>query len=81
MAIKTGTKIGIAALALAVGTAMYWFCLTSEVALPEDRTGFVIAWLSAAALGLSAYFKGVGILGALIFSMADALGIGLVCRE
>ncbi len=77
MAIKTGTKIGIAALALAVGTAMFWFRLTSEVALPDDRTGFVIAWLSAAALGLFAYFKGVGILGAIPPALAILIGLFL----
>ncbi len=62
---KTGTKLGIASLALAVGTAVYWFYLTRQVSLPDDRTPFVIAFLTAAALGIAAYVKGTSWLGAL----------------
>lgn len=74
MTIKTGTKIGIVALALALGTAVLWFYLTGYVGLPENRTGFVVAFLGAAALGLFAYFKGVGILGAVPPAVAILIG-------
>jgi hypothetical protein len=74
---KTGTKIGIAALALAVSTAVFWFYLTAQVNLPDDRTGFVIAFLGAAALGVFAYFKGVSIPGALPPAVAILIGVFL----
>ncbi|MGB1140079.1 MAG: hypothetical protein ACPG1A_04215 [Halioglobus sp.] len=73
---KTGTKIGLVALGLAVGTAMLWFYLTRQVALPDDRTGFVVAFVGAAALGVFAYFKGVSIPGAL--PPAGAIFIGVL---
>jgi hypothetical protein len=57
---KTGTKLAVLALVMAVGTAMRWFHLAREVALPEDRTAFVVVFLAAAALGVAALFKGAG---------------------
>ena len=62
---KTGTKLGIAALALAVGTTVLWFRLTGTVGLPDSRAGFVVAWLGAAALGVFAFIRGTSIPGAL----------------
>ena len=61
---RTGTKFGLAAFALAAGTAALWFYFARQVSLPEDRTGFVVAFLAAAALGVTAYFKGTGWVGA-----------------
>ena len=72
---KTGTKIGLFALALAAGTAAVWFYLTSQVNLPDDRTGFVIAFLSAAVLGAVAFVKGVSIAGALPPALAIFVGL------
>ncbi len=61
---KTGTKLGFVALALAVGTAMFWFRLAAQVNLPDDRTGFVLVFFTAAALGVAAYAKGTGLVDA-----------------
>mgnify|MGYP000509819891 CR=1 FL=1 len=61
---RTGTKFGLAAFALAAGTAALWFYFARQVSLPEDRTGFVVAFLAAAALGVAAYFKGTSWVGA-----------------
>jgi len=72
---KTGTKLGITALALAVGTVVLWFYLARQVNLPDDRTLFVIAFLTAAALGVSAYVKGTSLAGG--FPPAFAILIGL----
>jgi hypothetical protein len=72
---KTGTKLGIVALALAVGTVMLWFYLARQVNLPDDRTLFVIAFLAAAALGVAAYLKGTSLAGG--FPPAVAILIGL----
>ena len=62
---KPGTKLGIAALALAVGTSVVWFRLTGTVGLPDSRAGFVVAWLGAAGGGVFAFIKRTSIPGAL----------------
>ncbi|MDJ0877766.1 MAG: hypothetical protein QNI86_04100 [Halieaceae bacterium] len=62
---KTGTKLGIASLVLALGTAVLWFYLVHQVSLPDDRTPFVVAFLAASALGFAAYIKGTSLLGGL----------------
>lgn len=77
MAIKTGTRLGIVALALAAGTAVLWFYLTGYVGLPEDRTLFVIAFLTAAALGVAAYIKGTSIPGGIPPAIAILIGVFL----
>jgi hypothetical protein len=71
---KTGTRIGILALALAVGTALLWFYMAGYVGIPENRTGFVIAFLGAAALGVFAYIKGTSLVGALPPAFAILVG-------
>lgn len=62
---KSGTKLGIASLVLALGTAVLWFYMTRETGLPDNRTPFVIAFLAAAVLGVAAYIKGTSLLGGL----------------
>ena len=62
---KTGTKLGLAALALAVGTTVLWFRMTGTVGLPDTRAGFVVAWIAAIALGIFAFIKRTSIPGAL----------------
>ncbi len=57
---KTGTKLALLALVVVVGTAIRWFYLARQVALPENRTAFVVFFLAAAALGVAAFFKGAG---------------------
>ena len=61
---KTGTKLGLVALVLAIGTAVLWFRMTATVGLPDSRAPFVIAFVGAALLGIFAYFRGTGIVGA-----------------
>ena len=74
---KTGTKLGLGALALAVGNVMFWFYLARQVNLPEDRTGFVLVFLLAAALGISSYVKGTSIPGAVPPALAILIGLFL----
>jgi len=62
---KTGTKLGLAALALAVGTTVLWFRMTGTVGLPDSRAGFVLAWIAAIALGIFAFIRRTSIPGAL----------------
>ena len=58
-----GTKLGISAFILALLTVVLWFYLTSQVALPNDRSGFVIAWVVSASLAVFALIKGTTLLG------------------
>lgn len=74
---KTGTKLGIAALALAFGTVVLWFYLARQVDLPDDRTLFVVVFLCAAALGVSAYVKGTSVVGGIPPAIAIAIGLFL----
>ena len=53
-----GTSLGVAALLLAVATALAWFRKANAVAIPEDPTLFVIAFLGAVALGVAAFVTG-----------------------
>lgn len=74
---KTGTKLGLAALALAVGAFVFWFYLARQVKLPDDRTGFVLVFLLAAGLGISAYVKGTSRPGAIPPAIAILIGLFL----
>ena len=71
---KTGTKFGLLALALAVGSAVVWFRMTATVGLPNDRTVFVIAFLGAVGLGLFSYVNGTSIIGAVPPALAILVG-------
>ena len=72
---KLGTKIGLLAAAVAAITAWYWFHLTREVALPEDRTGFVVVFLASVCLGVMAFVKRTGWLGAVPPIFAIVVGL------
>lgn len=72
---KPGTKIGLLAAAVATVTAWYWFHLTREVALPEDRTGFVVVFLASVCLGVLAFVKRTGWLGAVPPIFAIVVGL------
>jgi hypothetical protein len=74
---KTGTKLAVLALVMAVGTAIRWFHLAEQVALPENRTAFVVVFLAAAALGVAAFFKGAGWGGRAAALVAIVIGLFL----
>lgn len=71
---KTGNKLGIVALALAIATAVLWFYMAGYVGIPENRTGFVIVFVGAAALGVFAFVKGTSLVGALPPVVAILIG-------
>ena len=50
---KVGTVLGFVALTAAILTVAFWFRLADQVAIPEDRTLFVVAFLVAAGLGVA----------------------------
>ena len=56
----TGDALGFLALGVTVATTVRWFQLARLVELPENRTGFVAAWLLGAALGATALWIGTG---------------------
>jgi hypothetical protein len=56
--VKTGTKLGILALVLAVMCAAVWSYHIRQVDIPENRTAFVVVFLAAWALGAAAFVKG-----------------------
>ena len=74
---KTGTKFGILALALAVACGALWIYHIRQVDIPEDRTAFVLVFLSAAALGIAAFFKGTSWVGGVPAGIAIFIGLFL----
>ena len=72
---KTGTKLGILALALAVACGALWIYYIRQVDIPEDRTAFVMVFLSAVALGITAFFKGTNWVGGVSAGLAIFVGM------
>ena len=68
---RPGTIPGLLALVLAVATAALWFHQIDRVAIPENRTAFVVFFLASVALGVGAFVVGVRWLG----GVAAVLGI------
>jgi hypothetical protein len=71
---KDGSKIALAALALALVCAGLWVAGIRAVDIPANRTLFVVGWVTAAALGLFSFFRGVNWYGGL--AAAGAIFIG-----
>ena len=71
---KTGTKLGALGFALALGSGAVWMYLVRQVNIPEDRTVFVVLFLSAAALGVIAFFKGTSWAGGFLAALAIFVG-------
>ncbi len=77
VSIRTGTRLGLLALAVAVGCTLVWFSRANAVALPENRTLFIAVWLSAVALGIAAFVKKAGWLGRIAAVPAIVIGLFL----
>ncbi len=52
---KVGTSLGFLAFAVAAVTVTLWFRQINQVDIPENRTVFVVFFLTAAALGVGAF--------------------------
>ena len=74
---KRGTKFGFIALALAIATFLLWFNQARLVALPEDRTWWVLSFLTAAGLGVFALLRGTRWFGAIPAVLAIVIGLFL----
>jgi hypothetical protein len=77
LSIKTGTLLGLVALVVALGCTAFWFSQARDVAIPENRSAFVIVWLSALALGITALAKGAGWVGRIAAVVAIIVGLFL----
>jgi hypothetical protein len=55
---KLGTALGLLALVVAVLAAVYWFYLVNQVAIPENRSLFVVAFLLGPVLCIAAFVVG-----------------------
>ena len=71
---RTGTKLGLVALVVAVACGALWSYQIRQVDIPEDRTAFVVAFLGAVALGVAAFVKGTGWVGGAAAVLAIAIG-------
>jgi hypothetical protein len=74
---KTGTKLGLLALALAVICTAAWFRQANQVDIPENRAGFLVVWLTAVALGVTAFVKRPGWIGGIAAAPAIVIGLFL----
>ena len=71
---KVGTTLGLLALVVAAATVALWFRQIGQVDIPEDRTTYVIFFLSAAALGVGAFVAGVRWFGGVAAVLAIIIG-------
>jgi cellobiose-specific phosphotransferase system component IIC len=55
---KVGTTLGLVALVVAAVTVMLWFRQINQVDIPENRTAFVVFFLTSVALGIGAFVAG-----------------------
>ena len=55
---QLGSFLGIIALVLSLGVTAFWFTLARRLALPNDRTGFVLLWLVSVGVGVIALIEG-----------------------
>ncbi len=69
-----GTKLGFGALALALISLVAWQYHIRTVDIPENRTLFVIAFVTAVALGIAAFVKGAGWAGRIAAVFAIFIG-------
>jgi hypothetical protein len=67
-----GTSLGFIALVMAIGLVLFWFRQVNLVALPQDRTLFVVAFIATVVLGIATFivgtrwFGGIPAVGAII---------------
>ena len=71
---KLGTTLGFTALAIGFITVALWSRQIEQVAIPENRTMFVAAFVAAAALGLSAFVVGTRWYGGVAAVLALLIG-------
>ena len=71
---KVGTTLGVLALVVAAATVALWFRQIGQVDIPEDRTTYVIFFLSAVALGVGAFVARTRWFGGVAAALAIVIG-------
>lgn len=62
--------LGWIAVAILAGSILLWIRAIRRVAIPENRAGFVLAWLAAAGLGITALLGSPGWIGGIPAGLA-----------
>ena len=70
----SGLTLSIVAFALVSATGFLWFRRAFAVALPENRTGFVISMIVGVCLGIAGLVQGAGLAGGILSTLAILLG-------
>ena len=84
---KLGTTLGLVGFLLAVTLVLLWFRQARAVAIPENRTLFVLAFLLAAGLGIGAFvartrwFGGLAAIGAILIGVFLPLTVAISRQE
>lgn len=71
---KVGTSLGLLAFAVAAVTVTLWFRQINQVDIPENRTAFVVFFLTAAALGAGAFVARTRWFGGVAAALAIIIG-------
>jgi hypothetical protein len=71
---KVGTILGVLALVVAAVTVALWFRRIGQVDIPDDRTTYVIFFLSAVALGVGAFVAGTRWFAGVAAALAILIG-------
>ncbi len=74
---KLGTILGFAALAVAIAAVVLWNYHINQVAIPENRTLFVLFFLTAPVLGISAFVLGTRWFGGIAAIPGIVIGLFL----
>jgi len=81
---KTGTKLGLLSLAMALSSAAVWVYLARQVNLPENRILFIIVFIAALATAISSvavkgrsWLGGLAAVPALLVSLLLVFTIGI----
>ena len=70
----SGLHLALIAFALVVATGFRWFQLAFAVALPKNRSIFLIGMILGAGLGIAALIEGAGVMGAILAGLSIFLG-------
>ena len=74
---RSGNKLGLLAVVLALGCTGLWFRQAQAVDIPENRMLFIAVWLLAAVLGIAAFVKQSGWPGRIAAVPAVVIGLFL----
>ncbi|MFK7974862.1 MAG: hypothetical protein AB8C02_01925 [Halioglobus sp.] len=71
----TATTLALGSLAIALAAGVQWFRAVHRVAIPENRSGYLLVMLVSALTGIAAFMLGVGWVG----GIAAGLAVTIAC--